>query len=340
MAAATGTRKPGKIKLVKINLIPGGLMKLHQLQVFLSVVEQGSLHGAARALKLSPPAITVTIRELEKLLGVPLLTRSVNGVKLTEYGTLFQRRATLLVSDMRRTQDELLAMRESRGGRVSMTVSSVVAGALAPQAFVEFRKSMPNTSVVFRESPLPAALSALHNGETDFAVVNGAPGTPWPDFVEQKDILSIPLFAVARHGHPLGRVRTLKRLLDQEWLLPCEPGDNVDKAFVQFFEQLGLTAPQRILRCQSLFPTIMLLKTTDVIGIVTEPTFRLEVAQHKISVLRVGEAFPETTVSTVVRRDRPLTAAAQCFLSCFEEVAKRFALARGSEPFGSQKSKR
>ncbi len=65
-------------------------MKLHQLQVFLSVVEQGSLHGAARALNLSPPAITVTIRELEKLLGVPLITRSVNGVKLTEYGALFR----------------------------------------------------------------------------------------------------------------------------------------------------------------------------------------------------------------------------------------------------------
>lgn len=304
-------------------------MKLHQLQVFLSVVEQGSLHGAARALSLSPPAITVTIRELEKQLGVPLVTRSVNGVKLTEYGTVFQRRARLLVSDMRRTQEELLAMRESRGGQVSITVSSVVAGALAPQAFVAFRKSMPNTSVVFRESPPPAALNALQNGETDFAVVNCAPGTQWPEFAEQKNILSMPLFAVARQGHPLARVRTLKRLLESEWLLPCEPGDDVDKTFVRYFEQLGLTAPQRILRCQSFFPTIMLLKATDVIGIVTEPTFRLEMAQHRISALRVGEVFPDTIVSTVVRRDRPLTSAAQRFLSCFEHVAKLVGQTRG-----------
>ncbi|SMG58568.1 LysR family transcriptional regulator [Paraburkholderia susongensis] len=304
-------------------------MKLHQLQVFLSVVEQGSLHGAARALKLSPPAITVTMRELEKLLGVPLVTRSVNGVKLTEYGALFQRRARLLVSDMRRTQDELIAMRDSRGGQVSITVSSVVAGALAPQAFAAFRGSMPNTSVVFRESPLPAALNALHDGETDFAVVNCVPGTQWPDFVEQKSILSIPLFAVSRQGHPLARVRTLKRLLESEWLLPCEPGDDVDKAFARYFGQQGLPVPQRILRCQSLFPTIMLLKTTDLIGIVTEPTFRLEMAHHKITALHVAEAFPDTTVSTVVRRDRPLTSAAQRFLCCFEDVAKRLAHERG-----------
>jgi LysR family transcriptional regulator of abg operon len=52
-------------------------------------------------------------------------------------------------------------------------------------------------------------------------------------------------------------------------------------------------------------------------------------AQHKISALPVGESFTETTVSTVVRRDRPLTSAAQCFLSCFEDVAQQFARTRG-----------
>jgi len=303
-------------------------MKLHQLRVFIAVVEHSSLHGAARALGLSPPAITVTIRELEKMLGVPLIVRSVGGVTLTEYGLLFLRRARLLVGDMRRTQEELLAMRDRAGGQVSMTVSSVVACALLPKAFVAFRETMPDTSVTFRESPVPAALNSLRDGEIDFAVVNSVPDMQWPDFVEHKNIMSIPLLLAARQGHPLARVRSLTRLLESEWLLPCEPGDNADKAFIDYFEQQGLAAPSRILRCQSLFPTIMLLRTMDVIGIVTEPTFHLEMKLHKISVLRISEPFPETVVSIMVRRDRPLTFAAERFLSCIEEVARSYPVSR------------
>jgi LysR family transcriptional regulator of abg operon len=91
-------------------------MKLRQLRVFLSVAEEGSLHGAARALCLTQPAVTVTIRELERTLGVPLVVRSVNGVALTEYGVLFQRRARMLVNDVRHIHEELSAMLNGAGG--------------------------------------------------------------------------------------------------------------------------------------------------------------------------------------------------------------------------------
>ncbi|MBN3803326.1 hypothetical protein GXB81_09695 [Paraburkholderia sp. Ac-20336] len=60
-----------------------------------------------------------------------------------------------------------------------------------------------------------------------------------------------------------------------------------------------------------------------------EPTFRLDMARYKIATLRLVESFPGTTVSTVVRGDRPLTSAAQRVLSCFEDVVRQFAHERG-----------
>ncbi|MQR01263.1 hypothetical protein GEV47_11310 [Glaciimonas sp. GS1] len=111
-------------------------------------------------------------------------------------------------------------------------------------------------------------------------------------------------------------------------MLPCETGDDIDKSFIGYFEKIGLPPPSRILRCQSLSTSLMLLKTTDLIGIATESTFQLDMKQHKISTLRVSETFPEIVISTVIRRDHPLTSAAQRFLSCIEEAAKLLAFSR------------
>jgi len=299
-------------------------MKHHQLQVFLTVVEQGSLHGAARALGQSQPAVTFTVRELEKMLGVPLLVRSVAGVRLTEYGEAFRVRARQIVEDMRRAREDLLAMRDGAGGQVSATVSSAVARAFIPEAFAAFRREDGKTSVSFREASLSSALNALRDGQTDFAVVNNVPGMRWPDFAEHRALLPMRLLVAARRGHPLARSRSLARLREAEWLLASEPGDDFDHSFAQFFAAQGLEAPERILRCQSLAPTVALLKTTDVLALVTEPTFALELRQQPVSVVRLREALPEIVASIVVRRDRPLTLAAARLLSCMEAVAHSF----------------
>jgi DNA-binding transcriptional LysR family regulator len=296
-------------------------MKLRQLRVFLSVAEQGSLHGAARALRLTQPAVTVTIRELERTLGVPLVVRSVNGVALTEYGVVFQRRARMLVNDVRHIHEELSTMLNGAGGEVAVSVSSAVACALLPQAFGQFRAQNPDTSVTVRELALPAALHALRDGDTDFAVITAVADTQWPDFVECRKIMSMPLLVVARQGHPLAQARSMSMLHTAEWLVPCEPGDQIDKGFSAYFHSLGLSAPSRIMRCQALAPSVALIAKTDVICVATLPTFELEMKRRRIRELKISESFPDMDVYVVQRRERPLTSAASRFLACIEEAA-------------------
>jgi biotin operon repressor len=61
-------------------------MKLHQLRMLLAVAQHGSIHEAARSLHISQPALSKAIAELERELGVTLMSRSVRGVSLTAYG--------------------------------------------------------------------------------------------------------------------------------------------------------------------------------------------------------------------------------------------------------------
>lgn len=63
--------------------------RFHLMQTFVAVVDCEGLSGAARRLKLSPPAVTRALAELERRLGVQLLTRTTRFVRVTDAGARY-----------------------------------------------------------------------------------------------------------------------------------------------------------------------------------------------------------------------------------------------------------
>lgn len=66
------------------------------LEQFLAVTEAGSFLAAAEQLLLSQPALTYSMKKLEKRLGVKLFERSSRGVRLTPYGETLHEKALLM----------------------------------------------------------------------------------------------------------------------------------------------------------------------------------------------------------------------------------------------------
>ena len=143
-------------------------MTFHQLRAFLAVVDTQALRAAARQLNISQPAISKAMRELERQLGVVLFERRTTGVVLTECGHAFRRRASLLVEEMRRTQEEMDSIRNGTAARLSIAVSSMLALSVVPQAYERFRQAMPRAQVHFSEGMMPMALEQLRDGTVDY----------------------------------------------------------------------------------------------------------------------------------------------------------------------------
>jgi DNA-binding transcriptional LysR family regulator len=72
--------------------------RLDELGIFVAIVEAGSLVGASRRLRRSPPAITRALSSLENRLGLRLVDRTTRRLAPTEAGNMFAERARALLA--------------------------------------------------------------------------------------------------------------------------------------------------------------------------------------------------------------------------------------------------
>lgn len=80
---------------------------LHTIEMFLAVAEEGTFSGAARSLRISPPAVTRGISELESRLNVALFHRSTRAVSLTDEGAGFVERARRILNELAEAERSL-----------------------------------------------------------------------------------------------------------------------------------------------------------------------------------------------------------------------------------------
>ena len=193
-------------------------MKLHQLRNLVAVADASSIRAAARAQGLAQPAITRGLRDLEKELGVPLLERHGKGVSLSVYGQAFVVRARSILQDVERGRQEIEQLKGSGAGRVSAGLSSAVFLSLVPEVYASFRKSYPDAQVSLTEGLFPALEPQLRNGSLDF-YIGPRPLGELDHSYDTQLLFKNRRAVVCRRGHPLAHVRSLKGLIDAEWIM-------------------------------------------------------------------------------------------------------------------------
>src|SRR5215475_4632785 len=97
---------------------------LRQLRTFSAVARLGSFARAADELHLTPPAVSMQIKELEDEVGLPLFDRGARAVSLTmpgEYLLVYVRR---VLSTMKEADDAMARLRGAQTGRITIGMVS------------------------------------------------------------------------------------------------------------------------------------------------------------------------------------------------------------------------
>lgn len=144
---------------------------LRQLQFFLAAAEAGSVTGAARALSISQSSVTEAIRALEEDLGVVLFERQARGLLLTHRGSAFLRHARQIMADVAAARSAFQAEAEQASGRLSLGVTSLVAGYVLSDILQRFRRAFPQVDLNVIEDTGDYLQHLLIGGELDVAVL-------------------------------------------------------------------------------------------------------------------------------------------------------------------------
>jgi DNA-binding transcriptional LysR family regulator len=145
-------------------------LSARQLRAVLAVAEQRSFIAAAAYLKVSQPALTRTIKQVEKVLGVELFSRTTRRVALTPAGREFVGVAARLLNDL---SISVASLRKQAGQQVGqIIVSSVLslAGAVLPELLATFGRRYPGIEVHLREGIQADVVDEVHSGMADFGI--------------------------------------------------------------------------------------------------------------------------------------------------------------------------
>jgi DNA-binding transcriptional LysR family regulator len=95
--------------------------RFRELSTFLAVAEEGAFNGAARRLRLSPPAVTRLVTGLEERLGVQLFTRTTRRVALTEAGARLREDAQRILAELEEAETTAAGARTAPSGHLALT---------------------------------------------------------------------------------------------------------------------------------------------------------------------------------------------------------------------------
>lgn len=148
-------------------------MNLHHLRVFAAVAEHRGFSRAAVALRLSQPAVSKTVQELERQVGLALFDRGERSPRLTDAGEALFARARELFGVERIAEEELAALRGLERGVLRVGASTTIATYFLPPLLARFHQEHPGVTLRVVSANTRAIARRLLEGRLDIALVEG-----------------------------------------------------------------------------------------------------------------------------------------------------------------------
>ena len=134
----------------------GRRLRLRDLRVFFAVMQSESLTKAAKRLRVSHPAVSQVIADMERVLGVPLFNRTSRGVEPTRYARALLARGRAAFDELRQgiRDIEFLADLSARELTIGYTLS--IADTVLPQILDRFSGKFPRVVMQANIVPTPS----------------------------------------------------------------------------------------------------------------------------------------------------------------------------------------
>jgi len=281
-----------------------------QLRVFTAVAQHGSMARAADALHLTPPAVSMQIKEIETQVGLPLFDRQGRSAALSKAGEYFLVHAKKLLSALKEADDGMARLKRVEHGLLTIGMVST-AKYFVPHLLARFHEDHQGVDVRLRVAGNREQLVALMEaGEVDLSIM----GRPPRELATRAESFAAhPLVFIAPPGHPLTKRDGLQvAQLEPYDFIARERGSGTRTAMETFFAEHRYTP--RIAMEMSSNETI---KQAVIAGLglsfLSMHTIGLELRSGLLQVLNIAGAPVMRTWNVVHLGGKVLSPAAEAF---------------------------
>ena len=283
---------------------------LHQLKIFDAVARHLSFARAAEELHLTPPALSIQVKQLADVIGQPLFEQIGKKISLTPAGSASWATCRDVLDRLEQLAQELAAIQGLEKGSLKLATLAT-AQYFIPRLLGEFCLKHPGIDATLFMGNREALLERLARNQDDLYILGQPP--------ERLNVVTEPfadnhLVVIASPNHPLAKEKDIapSRLREAPFILR-EPGSGTRLAAEKFFDQHGVTLKARM-EVGSNVAVKQVVADELGIAVLSASTLRAELASGELVVLDV-RGFPlERKWYMVYPAGKQLTPATKVFM--------------------------
>jgi len=211
---------------------------LRQLQIFEVVARHISYTRAAEELYLTQPTVSIQLKQLTDIVGMPLLEQVGKRIFLTDAGRELLKVVRMVLDELSRFEMTISDMKGVKAGKLRIAVITT-AKYFVPRLLGPFCEQYPGIDVALKVTNRERLLQRLEDNEDDLYILGQLPeGMD----VTVEPFLENPMIVLAAHNHPLAGVKNIPAArIAKEPFLMRESGSGTRLVTENYFNQRGLT---------------------------------------------------------------------------------------------------
>lgn len=158
-------------------------MDMKYMETFIKVCDLGSFSAAAQAMNISQPGVSKQIGRLQAILGVTLLRREDNGIKLTEAGREVYASGKSILAIWNKLSDVCHSVSSQLSGLLRVGASTIPAKHLLPRILMNIHSTYPHVELSVNVADSRQILDSLYRGTVDLAYVGTKPEHPEAHYI-------------------------------------------------------------------------------------------------------------------------------------------------------------
>lgn len=290
---------------------------LELYKVFHTVAYYKNISRAATALYISQPAVSKSIKKLENTMDITLFSRNAKGVDLTTEGKIFYEYLDKALTIISAGEKVLTDLKDKKKGVITIGVSTTLCKHLLLPYLKPFMNQYPDIQIKIINKTTFDTLKQIDEGVIDFGIVSRPFDLTTYTFIKLVDVQDI--FVAEENYLATLQIKHPNDIFNKGIFMMMEV-DNITRQYMDKYLLENNLVIKPEIEINTMDILIDFAKIGLGIALVIKNFLEKELTEGTLTEIPVSPPIPSRAVGIVHDKHKPLSIAAQTFLSYFKTL--------------------